>query len=130
MYRGVFGMKYNVGESYPSVGYITGMVVHMSGLGWRRLDYDFIVSKNRLNHALGSNGEWDEYTDEKGRKVESWIDDWEDASGNIVRYNLKYRIGANENKQMSSDLEVVATYIPENIKEKISSSFTSTLSFD
>jgi hypothetical protein len=78
---------------------------------WKRLDFDFLNPKIKLNHARGQGGSWSHFSDRDGNNIAQWIEDWEDPAKNIVRYGLKYQ-RKDKVSENTCLLEVVVVYIP------------------
>ncbi len=90
--NGTYQTTYKTGVCWPGEQYIDMVVTHMSKHGWHRLDEDFLNPGLKLNWARkGSIFERWGFFVEQGKDVYQWIEDWEDADKNLVRYGLKYK---------------------------------------
>lgn len=111
---GSYQVEYRVNECHPCRQFIEAMVRWMTKNEWRRLEYNYLNPRIKSNHAKAPGGIWDHFIDEHGKSVYQWLEDWEDAKGDVVTYGLRYRanFGAEENRCV---LEVVVIYIPAEI---------------
>jgi hypothetical protein len=120
--NGSYQVSYKTAACWPGDQYIDAMVSHMSNLGWKRRDEDFLNPGLKMNSARdGSISEEWSFFGEKGKDVHQWIEDWEDSDKNIVRYGLKYRTERKNKISItpeSCDLEVVVIFIPQDIRKK------------
>ena len=112
--EGSYQVKYKINFCYPAPDFIDALVNQMTGQGWKRLDFDSLNPKVRLNHARPL-GPWSHIGGQNGSDMYQWIEDWEDIKGNVVRYWLKFQ---DREKVTSStcDLEVVGIFIPAGIR--------------
>jgi hypothetical protein len=113
--EGSYQVAYSVTSCYPAYNFIDIMVSKMASGRWRRLDFDFLNPKIRLNHARALGGTWSHIGDQDGNDVYQWIDDWEDSEGDLVRYWLRFR-AKDKVTENTCTLEVVVIYIPAKIR--------------
>ena len=120
--NGTYQTMYKASMCWPGEQYIDMVVTHMSKLGWKRLDEDLLNPGLKLHWAKKGSitQKWGFYV-EKGKDVYQWIEDWEDADKNLVRYGLKYKTEGKGNISITSetcDLEVAVIFIPKEIRQK------------
>ena len=107
---------------WPGEQYIAMVVTHMSRLGWNRLAEDFLNPELKLNWTRKGDivERWGFFV-EKGKDIYQWIEDWEDAEKNLMRYGLKYKAERKGNVSITPqtcDLEIIAIFIPKDIRQK------------
>jgi len=114
--KGTYQVKYKIDECYPAMKVIETIVSEMKTQGWKRLEFDSLNPKIKLNHARASGGMWSDFSDQDGNNISQWIEDWEDAQKNVVRYGLRYQTKSKVNENTCS-LEVVVIFLPFKILE-------------
>ena len=113
--EGSYQVAYSVTSCYPAYNFIDTMVTKMTSAGWRRLDFDSLNPKIKLNHARALGGTWSHIGDQVGNDVYQWIDDWEDSGQNLVRYWLRFQ-ARDKVTESTCTLGVVVIYIPSKIR--------------
>ncbi len=116
-HEGTYQVKYKIDACYPAIKVIETIVSEMKKQGWKRLEFDSLNPKIKLNHARAPGGMWSDFSDQDGNNISQWIEDWEDPQKNIVRYGLKYQTKSKVNENTCS-LEVVVIFLPFKILEK------------
>jgi hypothetical protein len=101
---------------YPAPEIIKAIEKAMNGKGWTRLNEDFLNPGTKLSP---SKGEWNTSQDEKARTVYTWMDDWSDRDGNIIRYSLTFISAKKENPSNMCDLSVLGLYIPQKVRQQM-----------
>jgi hypothetical protein len=101
---------YNVRVKFPATAVVDWISRKLHERGWNAPTNDFMDPSSASSRAFG----WQEEL--AGLKqpwvcVRLWIGDWQDSSGNIVRYIVRYKEPCSSHA--STNLEVIATYIPE-----------------
>lgn len=120
--NGTYQTTYKTSTCWPGEQYIDVVITHMSKLGWKRLAEDFLNPELKLNWTRKGDivERWGFFV-EKSKDVYQWIEDWEDADKNLVRYYLSYkteRKGKVSITPETCDLDVVAIFIPKEIRQK------------
>jgi hypothetical protein len=82
-------LTYSVDAKFPASGVIGSISDGLAKKGWEPLTHDF------LNPQLSSSQVrvWQDFLDWTGPtklRVHQWLGDWQDKSGNIVRYAFRY----------------------------------------
>jgi hypothetical protein len=121
---GTYQLTYKAEVCFPGYDFISLLVAQMSKKGWKRLEFDFLNPEIKTNHARGGPyGIWSHFVDNsKNEDVHQWGEDWEDSSGNIIRYSLRYKTKLEDKatSQISTpktcDLDVTAIYTPFEIR--------------
>ncbi len=118
--QGSYQVIYSVREPFPGGQYLDNLVHNMSARGWRRLEEDFL--NPGLKHSWARPGRvemrYGSWVEGKDKRVFLWIEDWEDAKKNIVRYDIKY-IGREDSKgcvTLEKSATVIAIYIPGELR--------------
>lgn len=101
---------YTLKDCYPALDVTRALEKAMVSKNWTRLNEDFLNPGTKLNPARG---EWSSYQDEKGQQGFTWMDDWTDRDGNIIRYVLTYVNAKREDMAKMCDLRVLGLYIPQ-----------------
>ena len=114
---GTYQVKYRIDMCYPAITLIETMVSEMNKKGCRRLEYDTLNPKIKLNRARKPGGMWSDFSDQQGNNISQWIEDWEDPQKNVVRYGLTYRSN-NKVSEKTCSLEVIVVFLPFEILEK------------
>jgi|DewCreStandDraft_4_1066084.scaffolds.fasta_scaffold79565_1 hypothetical protein len=107
----------------PASELIDEMVDYMVRKNWKRLETDFLNPhlNDKPNYARPYESlwmKWGHYYAQDGAEVYQWIDDWQDAKGNIVRYGLRYK-SRPKVKIEKCVCDVSAIYIPVEIIKKL-----------
>ena len=89
--EGTYQVKYEMEACYPAIKVIETIVSEMKKNGLKRLEFDFLNPKIKLNHARAPGGMWSDFSDQDGNNISQWIEDWEDSQKNVVRYGLRYQ---------------------------------------
>ena len=116
-HEGTYQVKYKIDECYPAKKVIETIISEMKKKGWKRLEFDSLNPKIKLNHARPPDGMWSDFSDQEGNNISQWIEDWEDAQKHVVRYGLRYQTRSKVNENTCS-LEVVVVFLPFKILEK------------
>jgi hypothetical protein len=80
---------YELREPYPAANVIGKIRAHLEGRGWRPLKEDLLNPGIPTSLVRG----WTEYRDattKPAAMVHEWIGQWEDSSGRIAWYVLRY----------------------------------------
>jgi hypothetical protein len=86
---GSFYVNYCLNETYPAPNSLKQISMRLESLGWKPLDEDFLNPGLPSSHVRG----WTEYsegTTNSAPLVHQWLAQWQDDSGNIAAYTLKY----------------------------------------
>jgi hypothetical protein len=105
---GIDELTYKVSARFPADDVIAWISDKLANEGWKQLNYDFMNSY----YVKG----WEEFL--KGPKstscIHQWTGDWQDASGNVIRYIFRYErpchISDMNATSKLTDLDVVAAY--------------------
>lgn len=84
-----FYVTYLLAESHPAVNAIKQISSRLQALGWKPLLEDFLNPGLPSSHVRG----WTQFLDattQPNREIQQWFAQWQDASGNIVSYTLRY----------------------------------------
>jgi len=121
--NGTYQTTYKTSACWPGEQYIDTMVAHMVKHGWKRLDEDFLNPGLKPNWARQGDifDRWG-FFEEKGKDVHQWMEDWEDADKNLVRYGLWYRTVRKGNVSITPqtcDMEVAVIFTPKEIRDRV-----------
>lgn len=116
-HEGTYQVKYELNTCYPAIKVIETIVSKMKKQGWKRLEFDSLNPKIKLNHARAPGGMWSNFSDSEGNNISQWIEDWEGSQKNVVRYGLKYQ-KKGEINESTCLLEVVVIFLPFKILEQ------------
>ena len=86
---GSFCVSYGLAEEFPARNTLQRISSHLSKLGWVPLKEDWLNPGLPSSHVSG----WDEFRDMTSnppRHVHHWLGQWQDLSGNVVIYSLRY----------------------------------------
>jgi hypothetical protein len=102
-------LSYHVKARLPASGVIDWISAQLWLKHWKWLPYDFLEPGNA---AVASQVRgWHPFLEPTGGCVQQWMGDWEDSSGNAVRYAFRYKLPKSCAPD-SDDLEVFAIYTP------------------
>jgi hypothetical protein len=114
--KGTSQVSYSVSVKYPARDVIDWLSNELKQNGWKPLDYDFLDPKIKLSHVTG----WTSFIDSRTPveyQIHQWLGNWQDASGGVVRYQLRYEYPKRSQPELSV-LKVSAVYIsPELARE-------------
>ncbi len=116
-HESTYQAKYKLNACYPAIQVIEAIVSEMEKKGWRRLEFDFLNPKIKLNHARAPGGMWSDFSDQDGNDISQWIEDWQDSQKNVVRYGLRYQAKSKVDENTCS-LDVVVIFLPFKVLEK------------
>jgi len=124
---GSFQSNWRVDMCFPAREVINNMATTMSQRGWKRLGYD-IFNSSKSSRA-GISPDWSYFIDSTRKQEEDvWqlIDDWEDGSGNFIRYLLMYRTKRESkskerylSKPEHCTLKAVAIYMSVDVRRAV-----------
>ena len=118
--QGTYQVIYTVPEAFPGSQYVKELVNNMSARGWRRLKEDFL--NPGLKHSWARPGQvemqFGSWVEGKDKRVYLWMEDWEDAKKNIVRYDIKYIAREDSKGRITLDKSatIIAIYIPGELR--------------
>jgi hypothetical protein len=126
---GRYQIGYKIKACYPSKEFIETMVSEMTRRGWKRSKIDYLNPELKLNNAQ-THAEWSYFIDATKKEEENvwqWIDDWEDGSRNIIRYELRFKHTRNSNlneqknftQPETCDLSVNVSYTSAEVRRTI-----------
>jgi hypothetical protein len=103
-------LAYHVKAWLPASDVIDWISAKLWDQNWRPLPYDSL-EPNNASAASQVRG-WHSFLDPTGLGcIQQWIGDWQDRSGNVVRYIFRYKL-PKDCAPDSDDLEVFAVYTP------------------
>ena len=115
---------YHVAEPFPADGVLGLIAQRLSDAGWKPLPTDWLNPTIPSSHSRG----WTYFLDgtvKPGRQVNQWMAQWQDTSGNVVVYALRYSYPLPEGKEPhphtpgNTDLEVHAALFPKDMAERV-----------
>jgi hypothetical protein len=102
-------LNYHVKARLPASGVIDWIEAKLWSQNWRPLYYDSLEPNNAAVASMVRG--WHPFLEPSGGCVQQWMGDWQDRSGNVVRYAFRYKLPKTCAPD-SDDLEVFAIYTP------------------
>lgn len=110
-------LSYHLDISYPATGMIDFISGKLQRAGWKPLSYDFFDPKT---YPAGMR-KWGYYLESLKHPViciHTWIGDWKDDSGDVVRYTFFYKHRGCRTSDLSG-IEVIGMYVPAAVARQI-----------
>jgi hypothetical protein len=110
---GSIQLSYKIKEEYPATSVIKQLSAQLEANGWKLLKEDYLNPGLPSSHVKG----WSDFEDATRpptKIVHSWMGDWEDKYGNIVRYVFIYEYPKNKDKNLSV-LQIHEIYTPASL---------------
>lgn len=107
---GSLQLIYKMKADYPAADVIEAISAKLKQDKWEVLKQDFLNPGISSSHVSG----WSSYKDARKKPtqtVHQWLGDWENESGDILRYGFTYQYENNEHKDLTN-LTVIAIFIP------------------
>lgn len=103
-------LSYHVAVSYPATNVIDLISGKLQRAGWKPLAYNYFDPKT---YAAGMR-KWGYYLESLKHPdvcIHTWIGDWKDDSGDVVRYMFLYR-GRGCGTSDLTEIKVIGLYVP------------------
>lgn len=114
-FEGTDQLGYQANVEYPADSIISCISKKLSESGWRPLKEDFWNPGLPSSHVRG----WTQFTDatvHPEATVDQWASQWENATGDVVWYSLRYVYPPGDRHRLA----VNAGLVPVNIAKKMS----------
>jgi hypothetical protein len=114
--RGVAAVKFKMNAAYPAPDFLASASSRLEPLGWKKLPTDWLNPTIPSSHMRG----WTSFPDTRTRPfmgVHQWIGDWQNMSGDVVTYSLRYASPVQDTQHKvapptNDNLEVTEMLIP------------------
>ena len=112
----LFQVYYEVNTPYPAQTVLDELRSELAKRGWRQLKDDFLNPGLPSSNVTG----WQSFGDRTTNPptfVQQWLADWENSTGDVVVYGLRYR-HKDRATQDSDTLRVIGSYSSKAVADK------------
>lgn len=107
-------LRYHVKSRYPARNVIDFISTRLREAGWKPLAYDFLNPTLPASRLMSWDGGFLESLKHRDVCVHMWTGNWNNASGDVVRYILQYKHRGCGTSDLT-DLEVIGVYVPASV---------------
>ena len=111
--------SYTVSAAYPAASVLEAIKSTLAASGWRPLPDDWMNPGLASSHSVG----WQYFLDDTvgpTRLVHQWLADWQDETGNLLVYALRYHSSTTPGHDPDNrNLKVVVLYFPKSVAEAL-----------
>ncbi len=107
---GSFQLTYKIATEYPAADLIATISNQLKQSNWHALKEDYLNPGLSSSHVRG----WSLFEDgtkKPPQTVHQWLADWENQTGEVVRYGFRYQYEIGKTKDLRH-LTVIAIFIP------------------
>ena len=115
-HHGTDQVSYKLKTDFPAPGVIEEITTKLAKMGWQPLKEDFLNQDIPSSMVSG----WDEFSDTRKYPiltVHTWMTDWSNNNGEIVKYALRYEYPEGKEKDLHN-LKVNVIYMPASLVKK------------
>lgn len=114
-YEGTDQVSYRLKIKYPASGLVGWVSFRLDEMGWSPLVRDYLNPNLSSSHVRG----WTSFVTagEGDKRVYQWLGDWQNGTGDIVRYEFRYAQTNNESPNLT-DAEVSGIFIPSSLAKQ------------
>jgi hypothetical protein len=113
---GSFQLTYKIKANYPATELIETISTKLKQDKWNALKEDCLNPGLPSGHIRGWTS-FEDATKKPTQTVHQWLADWENESGDILRYGFQYRYEKNKNENLNN-LIVTAIFIPVTLAKQ------------
>ncbi len=113
---GSFQLTYKIAAEYPATDMIAEISSRLKQSNWHVLNEDFLNPRLPSSHVRG----WtlfEDSTKKPSRTIHQWLSDWENQTGEVVRYGFLYQYESGKTKDLRS-LTVIAIFMPASLAKQ------------
>jgi hypothetical protein len=120
---GIAAVKFKINAAYPAADFLATTSSRLEPLGWRKLPTDWLNPTIPSSHIRG----WTSFPNTRTRPfmgVHQWIGDWQNMSGDVVTYSLRYASPVQDTQHKvapptNDNLEVTEMLIPATMAKSM-----------